>query len=424
MRKYLERLPKEILDVVYLAGGIASEKNLRVYLVGGFVRDLILGVKNLDVDIVVEGDGIRFAEELAKRLNVRLISHRRFGTATVFVSRHFKIDIATARKESYPAPASLPVVVPGNLREDLARRDFTINAMAIAISVRHFGQFIDFFGGRKDLRSRSIRILHAASFIDDPLRILRAIRFEQRYRFRIEAFTRRCLNDAVKLRMLEKIGPQRTRDELLLLLKERHPLSALRRLQKLAGLTFLHRKLRLTPKIGRLLDSVEKQVDWFQAFHGHRRPLDAWLLYFLGLTDTLTLHDIGSLCRKFVFLRGEEKRIVVYKKIHSGFIRRLSKTDLMPSRVCAMLEPLSYEAILMLLAKHRNVHLKRHIEDFLRVYNDVRIHVSGHDLKDLGIAAGPEYQKIFAKVLNARLNGKLHSKEDELQFIKRLSRLP
>lgn len=179
MKEYLRKLPKEIQDLISKAARVASGNNISAYLVGGFVRDLLLGVKNLDLDIVVEGDGIKFAQDFAHTLKAKLILHRRFGTATITLGYNLKIDIATARKETYPYPACLPVVTSGTIEDDLARRDFTINAMAISIMQKDFGRFIDLLYGKHDLYHKKIRVLHNLSFIDDPTRILRAIRFEK-----------------------------------------------------------------------------------------------------------------------------------------------------------------------------------------------------------------------------------------------------
>ena len=152
MKSHLNNLNKELKDLINLAQGIAYSHNWPVYLVGGFVRDLILEVKNFDLDIAVEGDGIKFAEDFSAKLKARFIRHKRFGTATVTINPVLKVDIATARKEFYPQPASLPVVSSGTLKDDLFRRDFTINAMAISIAKKDFGRLIDFFAGRDALR--------------------------------------------------------------------------------------------------------------------------------------------------------------------------------------------------------------------------------------------------------------------------------
>jgi len=419
MKNYLNNLPGEIKELIRLARDIAVCNSMHAYLVGGFVRDLHLGVKNLDLDIVVEGNGIKFAEDFSCSLKAKLIRHRRFGTATVILEPNLKIDIATARKEFYPQPAQLPVVRNGNLRDDLLRRDFTINAMAISISGENFGKLIDFFGGKVDLANKRIRVLHDLSFIDDPTRILRAIRFEKRYNFAIETETLKNLKNAVRLKMLERVEPQRMRDDLILVLKEEYPVRAIRRLQDLAGLGFISKHLEVLRKTYRLMHSIEKQISWFKASYPKRRQLDTWLIYFMGIIDPLSIKEVKSICSKFAFRKGEEKRIIEYKKINRKFILGLNKDKVKPSKVFALFTPISYETIILIRAKYRG-RLRRYIEDFLEIYNDMRIYVSGGDLHGLGIVPGPDYRKIFSKVLNARLNGLVKTKEEELLLINKL----
>jgi len=420
MREYLNKLPKEFRELVALISRRASLHDLPVYLVGGFVRDILLGVKNLDLDIVVEGDGIAFAEDLCGILKGKLTRHRRFGTATIVLKPALKIDIATARKEFYPKPAHLPVVSRGGLKDDLFRRDFTINAMAIDITKGNFGKLVDIFGGKEDLAGKKLRVLHILSFVDDPTRILRAVRFEKRYDFKIEAATLALLKEAVRSKMLLRVEPQRIRDELILILKEKDPLKEVRRFKALTGFGFISPRLKATGKTFSLLASVRKEIDWFNSNYHYRRPLDAWLVYFIALIDALSFFDAKRICRNFALRSGEEKRMLAYKKINSGFIMRLSRKGIKPSEIYGLLEPLSYETILLLKAGHKNKDLKKHIEDFLEVYNGMRIHSSGHDLYDLGLAPGPHYQKIFSKVLSAKLNGAVRTKEEELELIRKL----
>ena len=182
----LENLPQDILRLFRQIGKIAQENNCRVYIVGGMIRDLYLGRENFDFDIVVEGDGIALAKKLADKFKAKLVDHEKFATAVLFVPNGIKIDIATARKETYEHPGALPNVVPGNIEDDLSRRDFSINAMAASLNPEDFGELIDFFDGLSDLKKKEIKVLHDLSFIDDPTRILRAIRFEQRLKFKIE----------------------------------------------------------------------------------------------------------------------------------------------------------------------------------------------------------------------------------------------
>jgi tRNA nucleotidyltransferase (CCA-adding enzyme) len=422
MKTYLNNLPKEIQNLIRLTGDIASQNNMYAYLVGGFVRDLILGAKNLDLDIVVEGEGIKFAEALAQRLQAKLIRHRRFGTATVILKKRLKVDIATARREYYPQPAQLPEVTPGTLKDDLIRRDFTINAMAISINQSDFGRFIDFFGGKEDLFLKKIRILHDLSFIDDPTRILRAIRFEQRYNFKIEPKTLRLLKEAVRLKMLEKTQPQRLRDELILILKEEHPLKQLKRIKGLTGFKFVNPGLSLSQKTTELLKSIQGRIDWFRKNYPRRRQLDTWLIYLIGLLEPLDINKIRSVCKRFAFRRGEEKRILNYKKMSRKIIQELSRMKIKPSKIFTLLEPLSYEVIILIKAKSRNIRLQKHIEIFFEIYNGMRPYICGEDLRKLGIAPSPFYQKVFTKVLEAKLNGLVKTKEEELLLIKKLIR--
>jgi len=420
MKDYLNRLNKELIGLIILAKDIASIHDFPVYLVGGFVRDLILGVKNLDLDIVVEGDGITFAEDFAAKLKAGLIRHRRFKTATVTINPVLKVDIATARKEFYPQPASLPIVSSGTLKDDLFRRDFTINAMAISIVKKDFGRLIDFFGGLDALRNKEIRILHNLSFIDDPTRILRAIRFEKRYNFKFEAETLKMLKEAVRLKMLEDVGEQRLRDEIILILKEEHPVKQIRRIQELTGFGFIRPSLSLSEKNFKLLSFIESEIGWFKKEYPQRRPLEAWLIYFMGLIDPLIMREVQRICERFAFQRKEKKNILAYKKINQSFIYQLSKPKIKPYDIFRLLEVLTYEIILLLKSKYKNLNFQKNIKKFLEDYDGTRLYINGNDLVEVGIATGPDYQRILNNVLEAKLNGKVKTKKEELALIKQI----
>lgn len=420
MKKYLNALPEDVKELIAAASDISERQNINAYLVGGFVRDLLLEVKNLDLDIVVEGDGIQFAQALGTRFRAKIISHRRFGTATVILTNGHKIDVATARKETYPHPGSLPVVSAGSLRNDLFRRDFTVNAMAVSIGKDKFGQLIDYFGGKKDLESKKIRVLHDLSFIDDPTRILRGIRFEKRYNFKFEAATFRILKKAIKQRMLDRVQPHRLRDELLLILKEEDPLRNIRRVAGVCGLEFVSPLLSASGRMFELMRRAGREADDFREKFPHRRRLQAHVMYLMCLLDELSLAQAKKLCARFAFRSGETKQIIDYKRVRSRAGAALSKTSISPERIFRLLEPLSYEAIIMLKAGYRSRVLQRHIEDFFRIYNGMRLCISGEDLRTLGVAPGPNYQKILSKVLKAKLSGAISTREDELNLIKRL----
>ncbi len=422
MEKYFKRIPPELKDLISTAGGIADAYQMPAYLVGGCVRDLIMGVENLDSDIVVEGDGIKFAEALAKKCAARLVRHRRFGTATVVINPHLKVDISTARRESYPMPACLPVVEPRDIREDLARRDFTINAMAASINKDNFGRPLDLFGGRSDIRKKNIRILHALSFMDDPTRMLRAIRFEKRYGFKIESRTLRLLKEVSRIKMLERVHPHRVRDELILILKERDPLKPIRGIQDLIGFGFISRDLKISKKTWGLLKAVQKEIAWFKQAYPRRRRLDSWLIYFMAMLESLDAAGAKKVAQKFALSRGEAKRILTYKGIETTFVAELSAGNIKPAHVYHLLEPLSYEVIIMLRAKYRNKNILRHTDAFFGSYNGMRIYISGNDLKRLGLKPGPRFEKILRKILDARLDGLAKTRDEEIALARKLAK--
>lgn len=218
-------------------GRLAAQQGVAAYAVGGCVRDWLLGNDTtVDLDVVVEGDGLAFAQALGRVLRAGVTRHEQFRTATLTWRRvgvaAARIDIATCRKETYAKPAAYPKVVPGALRDDLFRRDFTINAMAVAVNPSRFGRLLDPFGGRRDLAARRLRILHAGSFVDDPSRILRAVRFLQRFGFRLEAGTARALTQAIAQGGLERLNYGRLRKELDRMCQEPDPGACLRRLDR------------------------------------------------------------------------------------------------------------------------------------------------------------------------------------------------
>jgi len=417
MMGLLDKIPGELKGLISKLRDEAFSGGFNAYLVGGFVRDLILGVKNLDLDILVEGDGIKFAGSFAGSQGGKITAHKQFGTATVLLKSGIKVDFSSARKEVYPKAAHLPVVSPGSLSDDLYRRDFTINAMAISLDD---GRVIDLFRGSRDLKHKKIRVLHDLSFKDDPTRILRGIRFEQRLRFTIEPLTLKLLKEAARLKLLQKVHPHRTRDDLILVLKESDPIKAIRRIEKLAGLAFIHPDLKLSAKAYAYLRSLEKEIKWFNKNYPGRRRLDTWLIYLIGLLGPLNLSAARDICGRFGLRKGEEKRILSCKNISRAFIADLSRPKAKPSRIFALLEPLSYEAILSLRAKYNNPALRGHIADFLDVYNGMCLLVSGDDLHCLGLPPGPRYREIFTRALDAKLNGEVMNKEEELSLIRKL----
>lgn len=424
-------LPPKLMTLIRKIGKEADQNEMNAFLVGGFVRDILLKKKNFDLDVVVEGDAIKFGKVLADKLDASLVVHRKFGTSTVVMdwpswlgpSLHldnkFKIDIATARKETYERPAALPTVEFSSLRDDLYRRDFTINAMALSINKNKFGIFIDFFGGMKDLQKKIIRALHDKSFIDDPTRIFRAVRFEQRLGFKIEKHTDYLIQHAVKKEMFKWTENQRIRDELKLILNEKYPEKAILRMRELHELRFIHSSLKLKKGIDKTFSDLKKAVKWYQSSAIRVRKLDTWLMYFIVMLDSLTPKQVQNVLDKFVFTRGERIRISSFSKQSDSALKKLSsKRRLLPSEIFQVLEPFSHEGSLCLWAKSGSPLARRRIRRFFTEYNGTKLKIKGHDIEKLGISPGPKYRELLKRILCEKLDGKLPSKKDEMRFLR------
>ena len=236
-----KQLPAELVNFMQTAGKIASSQGQNLYLVGGVVRDLLLEKANFDLDLVLEGDAINLARQLQQPEAMKLTTHPHFGTAKLQWDR-WSVDLTTARSETYPHTGALPKVKPGSIESDLFRRDFTINAMAVHLNPDRYGELVDLYGGRDDLEHKLIRVLHEKSFIDDATRIWRALRYEQRLDFWLEADTLKLLQRDIP--MLATISGDRIRYELECIFKEKLPEKVLRRAQELGVLARLQPSLR------------------------------------------------------------------------------------------------------------------------------------------------------------------------------------
>jgi len=235
MKDVLKKLDPEVSSLVGDIGAYADSLRVSVRLIGGIVRDALLGLKSRDVDIVLEADAIDFAQGWAKVKGAVLKTHPRFGTATVYLKSGLYVDFVTARRETYPTQGALPKVEPSTFEDDVVRRDFTINALAVQISGPEYGRMIDRCGGQEDLRNRVIRIFHDESFVDDPTRVLRAVRFERRFDFRLESLTRRLLKEALSEGLDGAVSPPRYFTEFRRFFSEPDPAGCLKRLDQLGG---------------------------------------------------------------------------------------------------------------------------------------------------------------------------------------------
>ena len=308
------------LGKIFRTAAALSEDFNEVYLVGGFVRDLLLGRPNADVDIAVEGDGIEFARRLARELGGRVRPHQKFKTAVVLFppealgevpgwlqqgSEPFHIDVATTRTEFYDYPAALPRVEHASIRQDLFRRDFTVNAMAISLKGGEFGTVLDFFGGLRDLQDGVIRVLHNLSFIEDPTRIFRAVRYENRYGFRMDEHTRALARGCVDMHLVGDLSSARLRDELIALLGERDVDWTLHRLFELGVARQVHPKLATGEKTVALIHRLDALVREF----GLDDDVVPWRLRFAAITRNMA-HDELYIWLEKLKLRHADGQIV------------------------------------------------------------------------------------------------------------------
>ena len=411
-----DRLPKKVVQALKAAGEVAEGMDYSAYLVGGLVRDLLLGVENLDVDITVEGEGIAFAEKLAQRLSGRVKGITRFGTAIVTLRGGFKIDVATARREYYERPAALPTVQKSSIREDQFRRDFTINAMAIKLNPGEFGKLIDFFAGERDLKRGVVRALHKKSFLDDPTRIFRAVRFSERYQFKIDEGTKDLIKQATNLAMFDELTIERVRDELVLILSEENPARAIKKMAELHELKFIHPRIKLNKQLRKLLGNLEEVLSWFRSSFPKEKP-SPWLIYFSALLRGLTLKEARAACQRFHLSRKDEEKVIKGKEGVSRKLRELGKEKPRPSQIYLQLESLPLESLLVVMARASRI-VRERISLYLRELRRARLKVTGDDLKELGLRPGPKFAELLKKTLIAKLDGSLKTKEDELNYVK------
>jgi tRNA nucleotidyltransferase (CCA-adding enzyme) len=421
----LQRLPDRMVGLLREIGRLGDERGCLVYVVGGVVRDLLLGHVTLDLDLAVEGDGIAFARLVADRYGAGLAVFERFATARLVFPDGLKMDIATTRRESYAQPAVLPTVQPASIEEDLYRRDFTINALALQLNPGQFGRLLDAYGGQRDLRARTIRVLHAGSFQDDPTRIFRAIRFEQRFGFRLERTTLRLLVQAASTNLIRQLSGPRLENEILLLFAEHDPVRAIARLAQLKLIRFLHRRLCYTKNVRRVVTAVPKALAWW----AHRFTdfvVDRPIVYLMALSSESSPAVVVAMIRRLALSRVQAENVSAGgSRIDRALKRLTNKGTVRPSQVYRLLADLSDEALVLLLAKQvsrqhevRLGLLKRHLLTYVK-NRTIKTALTGRDLQAMGLKPGPQYKTILGKLLEARIDGMITTEAEERAFLQK-----
>lgn len=423
-----DRLPKDVLDILEKAGALGRSRQTPVYVVGGFVRDLLLKTPNHDIDLVVESDGIGFARAFAGVLGGRVRVHKKFLTSVVIFpgadGREERVDVATARLEYYESPAALPTVEHSSIKMDLYRRDFTINALAIRLDCEPMGEIVDFFGGQKDIRDRVIRVLHTLSFVEDPTRCLRAVRFEQRYHFRIGPATEKLIKNDVSLKLLDKLSPARLFNEFEHICAEETAILCIRRLHELGILQAIHPQISINPDKKEMLIRTAKVMAWYRLLYidEEMRP---WLVYFLVLCSSLTYAVTLEVFRRLGIPPALKNEVLGCREkarsLRSSLKRLTANPGFKVSALCAMLRPLPVEFVLYLMADMEVPETRRALSRYITVWRTEKPGADGSDLKKLGLAPGPAYGVILQRLLEAKLDGTAASPEEQLALARQLA---
>lgn len=408
MKEAIDQLPEGIRGQLRRAARLADESGLALYLVGGTVRDMLLGRARTDIDLAVEGDGMRFADRLARASGGRCAPNPRFLTATVEMPDGHILDVATARSETYEHPGALPRVASASMDVDLARRDFTINAMAVSLNGRSSGELVDPFEGRADLRTKRVRILHDRSFIDDPTRLFRAVRFEQRLRFRLERGTERRFREAVAGGMIGNLSGPRLLEQLKLVCFEPDPWLVFNRLEGLEVLRAIHPALGSDEGLKTLVREISPSGGPASSARD-----GWWILYLVALFGPHRAETLQGVVDRLKPNRRLRKAVEDMSR-WSGVEQAVESEEIdTPADFFRAVRTISEDTMLFVTLTHPDEGMRKRCETYYHQHRHVRLSIDGGTLKDLGIAEGPAYGRILDDVLSMKINGEIGTEAEE-----------
>ena len=415
-----ERLPKELYELMRKAGELATEMGFNLFIVGGIVRDMIMRIDNLDIDLVVEGDGITFAKELAKIYAARIASHEKYKTAVLTLKDGRHIDIATARLEYYKIPGGFPVVEESTLKLDLYRRDFTINTLAIALNPSRFGEMIDFFGGQRDIKEKRIRVLHSLSFVEDPSRILRAVRFEKRLGFALGRQTLSLVHSAVSAGFLSNIPGRRIFHEIGQILSEDDPLPGMERLKDLGVLEAIHKGIIYNDQAAELFRHVKETLSWFSLLYTHER-IRPWFVFMMALTDQMKPKSIIAIGESLGVGMEEIRQLLSAKTSAFDMFKAFAmEKERAPAWVVNTVEDASLEEILFVMSKTRSIDMKERISSFITAWRHYKPPVTGNDLIEIGFRQNKHLGECLKEIRDRGLNGEIRDYNEAMIFAKKM----
>ena len=413
-----QRLPKKTIVLLREIGEIARREHCQAFVAGGFVRDLLLGYKNTDIDIVIEGAGIAFAHALARTRGGTVHPHAKFNTATVVLPDGLRLDVASARLEYYDHPVALPTVEQGSIKRDLHRRDFTINAMAIYLNPERFGMLADFYNSQNDLLAHRIQVLHNLSFVEDPTRIYRAIRFESRLGFRIAKNSERLIRNAVRMGLPRQIDGIRCLHELQLILSEENPIPALKRMENFKLFDFLwpdqKPPFRIDRRFLHVLRGTRTALAWLHRLPGSaRRTVEPWLAYMLACTSRQNRSDLDRFCRQLE-MPDKTRNLLLTQKERAEAVALLlfRQPGIRPSALYWQLRELTEEGLVYLWAIARKSDIRERVRQHLASQRHLKPLLDGAALQGLGYQPGPCFSTMTRRLLEAWLDGEIHTRTE------------
>ncbi len=412
-------LSAQQLKVLRAVAEAAATRQVPLYLVGGSVRDLLLHIPATDFDLVVEGDAIGVAKGLAVQYGGRVTSHVRFGTAQWFQpdSNGHPLDIISTRSETYDHPGALPTVKPGRLSDDLARRDFTINTLALRIDGEHWGELHDELGGLDDLKRGLVRVLHPQSFLDDPTRLFRAVRYEQRYGFQIVPETLALIPPARS--GIRSLSAERARHELDLILEEEKTAAMLDRLGELDLLQPAHPLLAWNDiKRERFIKAwcMDSKSPLVTPPSSGSRSFLSWHFWLLDRP----VPEIRSIDQRLHFQANLLESLLAASTLFKDYP---SLTGLKPSQCVTWLEELPLTAVYTVFLSVPDGEARQNLRNYLETWRMIKPKTNGDDLKERGLPPGPRYKPILSSLRQAWLDGAVRNESEEMELLEKLLKM-
>lgn len=406
-------LSPEQLALVLKVADAAAARQVPLYLVGGFVRDLVLGLPPTDFDLVVEGDAIALARTLAAQYGGKVTSHLRFGTAQWFPpdSDQRVLDFISTRSETYKHPAALPTVKPGSLTDDLLRRDFTINTLALRLDGKHWGELHDGLGGLEDLKKGLVRVLHPGSFQDDPTRLFRAVRYEQRYGLKIVPETLSLMPQAYSL--IDLLSPQRIRHELDLIMQEEKTAAMLSRLAELGLVQKVHPALTWKEPIqARFINGRDLLQKYsFKPYPStEAKSLLGWHFWLMDVAPM----DLESLEERLHFRANLFESLLAASALFADLPSLIGSK---PSQWVRRLDDLPLTAVQAVFLAIPDGKTRQSLYGYLETWQHIKPKTNGHDLIKLGLPQGPRYQQILLRLREAWLDGDVKTEREEMKLL-------